>query len=209
MRIPRSRNIKAVICDPRLMRKFVKLADELGLTYSVPGSSETKVSADIIIIDDECLEHYEINSNTAYLVANDNVKNIVSEVAGIRKASVLMVGVDLGANIAFAVFADKELVNVGKVREPKDFFQRLKELVDFVEPRKVIVKVGLPEINDVDNVVGEILEGLLRMGYIAYLVDESRTSVEAPKMVLRKLTVKDDDILAAINIALRNGMRVT
>lgn len=209
MRTPRSRDIKAVICDPRLMKKFVKLADELGLTYSVPSSLETKVSADIIIIDDECLEHYEINSSTAYLVANDNVKNIVSEIAGVRKASVLMVGVDLGASIAFAVFADKELVNVGKVRKTEDFFQKLNEIVDFVEPRKVIVKVGLPETSSVDNVIGEILDGLLRMGYVTYLVDESGTSVETPRIVLRGLDVKDDDILAAINIALRDGTRIT
>jgi len=209
LRTPESRGIKAVICDPKIMRKFVKLADELGLTYSVPKSFETKVLADIIVIDEECLEHYEINSSTAYLVVNDNVKSIVSEIAGVRKASVLMIGVDLGASIAFAVFADKELINVGKVRKPEEFFWKLKELVDFVEPRKVIVKVGLPETSSVDGIIGEILDGLLRMGYITYLVDESRTSVETPKIMLRGLNVKDDDILAAINIALRDGMRVT
>lgn len=209
MRTSGSRDIKAVICDPRLMRKFAKLAGELGLTYSVPKEVGVKVSADVIIIDDECLEHYEINSNAAYLVTNSNIESVVSEVAGVRRASALMVGVDLGASIAYAAFADRELVSAGKVCEPKDFFQRLRELMSFIEPRKVIIKVGLPETNNADEVLGEVIEGLLKMGCITYLVDESRTSTEAPKIALRRLNVKDDDILAAINIALRSGMRVT
>ncbi len=205
----RSRDIKVVICNPRLMRRFAKLAGKLGLTYSVPKEVGTKVSADVIIIDDECLEHYEIDSNTAYLVTDSNVENVVSEVVGVRRASVLMVGVDLGASIAYAAFADKELVSAGKVCEPRDFFQRLRELMSFIEPRKIIVKVGLPETNDADEVLNEVIEGLLKMGCVTYLVDESRTSIEAPKIALRRLKVKDDDILAAINIALRSGMRVT
>ncbi len=205
----RSRDIKVVICNPRLMRRFAKLAGKLGLTYSVPKEVGTKVSADVIIIDDECLEHYEIDSNTAYLVTDSNVENVVSEVVGVRRASVLMVGVDLGASIAYAAFADKELVSAGKVCEPRDFFQRLRELMSFIEPRKIIVKVGLPETNDADEVLNEVIEGLLKMGCVTYLVDESRTSTEAPKIALRRLKVKDDDILAAINIALRSGMRVT
>jgi len=209
LRTSRSRDIKAVICNPRLMRRFAKLASKLGLTYSVPKEVGTKVSADVIIIDDECLEHYEIDSNIAYLVTDSNVENVVSEVAGVRRASVLMVGVDLGASIAYAAFADKELVSAGKVCEPRDFLQRLRELMSFVEPRKMIVKVGLPETSDVNGVLDEVIEGLLKMGCVTYLVDESRTSTEAPKIALRRLKVKDDDILAAINIALRSGMRVT
>ena len=204
-----NRDIKVVICDPRLMRKFIKLANELGLTYSVPKKVKTNVTADIVIIDNECLDYYEIDSSVAYLVTDDNVKSVVSEIAGIRRAMVLMVGVDLGAYIAYAVFADKELIDVGKVRRPENFFQRISELIDIVEPHKVIVKVGMPETNSVDDTLEEIIEGLLRRGYVTYLVDESRTSIETPKIVLKKLTVKDDDILASINIALRNGIRVT
>jgi len=203
-----SNDIKVVVCDPRLMQRFVKLADKLGLIYSVPKEVGVKISAEIIIIDDECLEHYEIDSKVAYLVTSNNVENIVSEVAGVKGAAVLMVGVDLGASIAYAVFADKELVSTGKVHRHEDFFRILKELISFIEPHKVIIKIGLSETKDLDKDLNEIIKRSSRAGYVVCLVDESKTTTEPPRITLRKHSVKDDDILAAINIALRDGLRI-
>ena len=106
----------------------------------------------------------------------------------------LRVGLDPGVTCSIAAYADNILVWVEKL-DCGSVGRRIKWLVEVVEPRRYNVNVGSgPGLE-------RLLENLVKEGVEFNIVPEERTTT---KPVLSRLRehVKDEDILAAMTIAL-------
>ncbi len=188
------------------MREFMDLARSLGIRYSVPEPFTKRIKADIVVIDEECLSNYLVDSKAAYLVNNDNLKTIALELAGLREVGTLLVGIDVGSLIAYAVFANNKLVKSGKVRNSRDLINVLEELKESIKPLRTVVKIGESVLSSNTNNLMDLVENLVDLGYSVYIVEENETSRNAPSML--RGDIKDKDVNAAVNIALKDGLKI-
>ncbi len=203
--------IAVAICDPRLMRSFCSIAERLKIAYSVPKVGAKVVSADIVIIDEECLSMFSVDAKAAYLVSRvEDVVRVAYEVAGVRDEGVMLVGVDIGSQIAYVVIAGSTVVDKGKVKLPEELVLRIESIRRWLGGvRRIIVKVGIPESSTHNEVFSNVAYALTRMGYRVYAVDENGTSSKLLPVLKRIVGEGDADINAAVNIALREGTRLT
>jgi len=206
----RKTSIAVALCDPRLMRSFREVAERLRIVYTVPRAHDKVVSADIVIIDDECLEMFKVDAQAAYLVSSsEDVTRVAYEVAGVRQENVLLVGIDIGSQIAYVAIVGGTIIDKGKVRSPELLTLKIRNIRNELGGvREVIVKVGIPESSLYDEVLEELIELLLKSGCKVYAVDENGTSSKPLPVLKRMVGEGDADINAAVNIALRDGTLV-
>lgn len=200
--------LKVIVCDPRLMRRFRELASLFKIEYSVPKDPEGTVEGGIVIADQECAELFKIRSDTIHLVTSNNLLDTILRLRGINKVKVLIVGLDPGARLAFAIFADDVLIDTGHVTNYTNFIERLDSLVNELKPEKVIVKVGMPSTQEYYTWLSSLLIELIDRTFDVYLVEETKTSYPPIREFPGINYTRSKDIDAAINIALREGIKV-
>ncbi|MCD6340580.1 MAG: hypothetical protein J7L51_01330, partial [Desulfurococcales archaeon] len=203
------------IYNPRLFRKFKDIAEKFAIEYSVPNTLEDIKNYDIVIADEEAHQLIERNSKCvkkgpkiAVVSSEEDMISLISSIitGNEENTRYLVVGVDLGSKIAYAVFADNLLISVGITLDLNDFLATLSKLRTALRPSRAVIKIGLPGSDELYQLLLKLLKVALRYGYEAYIIDESRTTAK-PLPCFRGLknvrTTKD--INAAINIALRDG----
>lgn len=151
------------------------------------------------------------------VVPESDVEKIVITLLGIVTEHVLVIGIDLGKRIAYAIIANHLVVDVGYKDDYRKLVERINELKRKLKPKKVIVRIGMPLSKDLIDTLSSLTEELLRMNYDVYVVSEVRSSkeFEVPTALLERSLkniprdlLKSDDIRAAIILALRGGIKV-
>lgn len=151
-------------------------------------------------------------------ISKDNIEELVINLLDIVTEHTLIVGIDLGKRIAYAIIADHLIIDVGYKNNYKDVIERVNELKSKLKPKKVIVRIGMPLSKNLIEVLSPMTEELLRMNHEVYIVSEVRSSkeLEVPTTLLErsfknipKNLLKSDDIRAAIILALRSGIKVS
>jgi phage-related holin len=203
--------IEVFIYDPRLFRKFLERARSLRINVRVPMGLDDIKAEGVLIVDKEGLRIVENRIRHGVKVEVIDEKNLdkkLLEVLGLKKVSTLIVGVDIGRKIAYAVFADYILVGTGYVNNAIELLNKLTELREALTPFKAIVRIGMPGPDHLYNTLSNILELLAKSDFETYLVDEEK-STSRPLQSIKGLSKKFPmDINAAINIALRSGFKV-
>ncbi len=202
------RRVAVAICNPRIMRRFKELADRMKVTYTVPDIGERVVEADIVIADEECAEHYVLKAGEVIKVAEGDIRQAILCIIGKEEVSVLSVGIDLGSRLAYAVFADENLIAADYAMSYVELLKVINELTTELAPARVEVKVGIPTTDEYYDWLPDFLMGAIDMGVDVYLVEEDKTSSKPLRSFPGVTYVKSKDIDAAINIVFREGIRV-
>ncbi len=200
------------ICDPRLMKTFRSLSDSMELTFAVPESLESLPEEGVLVVDDECYRLLEGHSLPPGLeivkLASDNILVKTLELIGLREVGVVVAGVDLGLSVNYVIFADNVLLKYGSVREVSELVKTLMEVRSSINPRSVVVKVGVSPAGLHETFLTELLNSLRGSSFDIMLIDEHGTSGRCPTSYVGRKTFKNDDIKACVNIALREGLRL-
>lgn len=205
-----------MICNPRLMRKFVKIAKTIGLSYEVPTDLDLSLKhvSNLVIIDEECRAYTSLRKvleelkAEVFVVNEGNIASQTLKILGKDRVEVLTLGIDLGSRLAYAIFADDMLIDVGFTESPKELMIRLDEITGDLKPLKTVVKVGVTESRGLEF-VNDLLKFMSMKDLQVFLVDESNTSRETTSYYIKAYDVRDKDLRAAINIALKEGFRLT
>ncbi len=211
----RRTRVCAFIYNPRLFRKFKDLAEKFALEYTVPSALEDLENYDLVIADEEA--NQLLKSSSGYvknrprivvIKCEEDIINLISSIirGGEESTQYLVVGVDLGSKIAYAVFADNLLISVGVTLDLNNFLATLGKLRRALKPSKAVIKIGLPGSDELYQLLLKLLKAALEYGYEAYIIDESKTTVKPlPRFKGLKNVKTTKDINAAVNIALRDG----
>ncbi len=217
-------NIKVFIYNPKLFREFIRLAKEYGITFSVINDlcSElnTQSKDTLLVIDSEAtrvimtecrINLRNITGKVVTLRGVHDVKRVILETLGVGGKPVILCGIDLGKEIAYAILSNDVLVDLGYSKDIDEFINKLKSVVSELEPKRVIVRVGEPSDRRLINLAFEILSRCLLEGFETYLVNEARSSKELSNYLvpsIKGLAVpKDSNLRAALALALREGKR--
>lgn len=205
-----SSNVVA-ICDPKLMNVFRNFSELVDLDYTVFESYESLREASTLIVDDECLElikkDHDLSKVRVVRVSEDNVLARVLELVGVSRVEALVVGVDPGNTlINYVVFANNVLLSYGSVKKFSELAEVLDKIKSLLRPEKVVVKVGVSPAGFWESFMPEVLRMAEEGRYSLVLVDESSTTDACPTTYIGRKDIKDPDLRACINIALRDGL---
>lgn len=209
-----SKNVVA-ICSPKLMSTFKSFSELMDLNYKVFELRDDLREADTLVVDEECFElirrSYEISRVRVVMVSEDNILARLLELVGVSKVEALVVGVDPGdTTVNYVIFADNVLLGYGSLKKFSDLAEVLKNIRNSLHPARVVIKVGVPPARFWESRMSEVLEMVEEGRYTLILVDESSTTDACPTAYIGKKDLKNPDLRACINIALREGLlRIT
>ncbi len=202
--------ISVVVCNPRLFREITEVLNKLKVSYTVPRELPVVMEGieGDVIADEEC-KAYVKGTKRVFIVHEDNLLKVALSIDG-RKARTLHIGLDIGARIAYVALIDDLLAEWGYVDSSRALIYRMRSLVKSLSPEKVIVKVGAPGRKMPRSII-RISRLMKNEGYDTYIVNEvkSNQALAIIKSVFPEAAQAGKDIVAALNIALREGERLT
>lgn len=209
----RRRSVAVFICDPNIMMAFRSLGDSVGLNFTIPESLDSLPEDGVLVVDDECLKllvRYRMLERVEVVkVSKNDVLRRVLGLVGVREVGALVVGVDLGTAINYVILADNVLLKYETVGNVSDLMRSLSEVEKALKPKRVFIKVGISPAGLHERFLNELLGLVGGSKYVLMLVDEHKTNVECPASYVGRKSFKETDFKACINIALRDGLRIT
>ncbi len=198
------RELIAALCDPRLMKEFKILASLLDLDFSIPSFKKGILpQGKLVVADDECIKSYGLAGYTTLTVNELNLAKVMLNLSG-RPADILLVGVDPGKKLAYVVITGGVICSRGYASSFRELLKIIKSLAKKLKPEKVIIKVGERGKDKAVELSQLVNDG----SYEFYVVGEDRTNTRN-LYLMREASIKlDKDCNAALNIALRDGLRI-
>lgn len=189
--------------NPRLFRKVIDTFRKAGIAFEVPDSPDSL--SGLAIVDEEFVKLFGEPKKAEDVIVVKSVNDVdalIWKVLGVEEKSVL-VGVDVGAKIAYAIIKGNVVIEYGKVSTVKEFRKIMSKLLKGNAGSACFAGVGVPASPELKEIAYEISEALLELGCDVKLTEEFRSSSERPPPLVGSDNVKDSDIRAAINLALR------
>ncbi len=179
----------------------------------IPDDVKSLKNCNELLVDREGLDilkdYLDINSLNYYLISDDaSIYRFVVRVFGVENVKVLQVGVDIGRRLAYVVLCDSLLLKAGYALSPKDLIEDLRRLREFLTPSETVVKVGSSIVNG-GLKVNYLMRELLTSGFEVMVIDENSSSSKMWNILSGYKTRFTTDIHAALNIAFREGIRVS
>lgn len=196
------KRVQVFVLNPRVFRRVIEVLRSSGLSFEVPDSPEAL--RDIVVIDREFLQMFGAPKAEEMIVIEDvrGAETLIRRILGIEGKSTL-IGVDVGARIAYVVIRGNAVVEYGKVMGVDEFQRAIERALVSTEKTVCHARVGVPASFELRRVAYEIAEALLKLGCEVRLTEEFRSSSERPPPLIGAEKIKDSDIRAAINLALR------
>lgn len=142
-----------------------------------------------------------------YHIVSDEISlyRTILNILDISKVKVLQVGIDTGRQLAYVVLCDNILLKANYAKNVRELATFIRILEEGLKPARVVIKVGGPSgLSELYSVLMKFIPSR----YELYLVDE-RNSSSRPQVNLYGLRKGfTRDIYAALNIALREGIRI-
>ena len=208
------RRVVISIYDAKLLYRVVELLRSFGLVFQGLYPGVDACNRGILIADKEGLEYAQqvckdirmnilrLDSSTIERIV---FKAVVLSMLENDKIHTLVAGIDYGKSIGVALLADGTIVYVGKFRLEDEALNMLSQFFKSVEAAKKIVRVGIPS-----TIISKSFESFIEKLNLAMpsdavieLVPEVRSN--KPSIILFDDRISDEDISAALNIALRSG----
>ncbi|MEM1626636.1 MAG: hypothetical protein QXV69_05060 [Sulfolobaceae archaeon] len=175
-----NKRVSVEVTDVKVFKSFLRLIEEYNLKW--------------------ILDKIDIVTNYGQIKLNNNnelkskLGKILSLIFGKEYFNELLVGIDVNtlSDIILVVMADGNIVLIQKTNFEK-ILDKIKDIIDLFNYKKLKIGVGN------GNIYGDIVYKLIKEKYgdNVKLVDEKRTSSFNPY-----ITIKDEDIRAAVKIAL-------
>jgi hypothetical protein len=138
------------------------------------------------------------------IIAADDLRYAVAECLkismGIEHVNKLVIGIDPGLKPGMAVFADGTLVDTERLGSPEEVLETVQRFISIYGGRKSIVRVGMGGGIYHMRILRSLQEAL-GDDVVIETIDETATTPETGTMPSPELK----DIVAAVNIALKNG----
>lgn len=138
------------------------------------------------------------------IVAGGNLRYAVAECLkifrGIKKVGILVIGVDPGLKPGIAVFADETLVETEQLRSPEEVLGAVQRVMAVYGGSRPILRVGTGGGIYRERIL-RTLQGGMGGEVKIEVVDETATTPETGEIPSPELK----DIVAAVNIAMKNG----
>ncbi len=181
---------------------MIETLRDSGISFEVPDSPKTL--RHVVIIDREFLQVFGTPDAEEVIVVEDpeDVVELIHRVLGVEEKSTL-IGVDVGARIAYVVIRGNFIIGYGKVGEVSEFKQTIKSIIADRGRTACHARVGVPASPKLREVAYEVSRTLLELGCEVRLTEEFRSSSEHPPPLIGVERIRDSDIRAAINLALR------
>ena len=202
----RVKELTVALCDPRLMREFMFLASLLNLDYSIPSFREGLHSINkLVLADEECIKAYGLKEGSALAVNEANLTRVLMGLLGVS-TEVMLVGVDPGKKFAYVILSGGTVCSRGYVSNFEELLDIINSLAKKLYPKKVIIKVG----EQGKDKAFELTKLINSDFYELYIVSENKTNTKNTYLVLGRDSPKfNKDFNAALNIALKNGSRIS
>lgn len=196
------KRVQVFVLNPRIFRRVIEVLRNSGVSFEVPDSPEAL--RDIAVVDREFLQVFGApKAKDVIVIENvEGVETLMRKVLGVEEKSAL-VGVDVGAKIAYVIIQGNVVVGYGKVVGVDEFRQAMEKALAGTKKTMCHARVGIPASPELRKVAYEISEVLLRLGCEVRLTEEFMSSSEHPPPLIGAEKIKDSDIRAAINLALR------
>lgn len=204
------RSVALFIYNPRVLKYVKDVLRDYDLRFYVPRDISKVGDSDVLVVDSEGLRVlYSIVGNNLpnYFLVNSNDISIYRPILnayGIKELKIIQVGIDVGKRLAYVILCDRVLLRAGYVRSLRELINFINLLNNYLKPSKVIIKVG----GYVDEFEIHLLKNSLQRNYEVFLIDEQKSSTKT-QLNLYGLKIRfTDDIYAALNIALRDGVKI-
>lgn len=208
--------IGVIVLNPRI---FIKVLDRLrmrGVEIVVPSKGinidEIKNRVKVILVDKEGLVKLmgqDIASVDILVITSESQVDGIIEKAlcllyGKKEYNEVIMGVDVGPGyIAYAIVADGEITELGKVPDDK-IPDIVTKIINIYPHKSMIIRVGAS--HNGPEIASRIHSLVEKYGVRVELVEEEHTTKSILYLSEDK-RVKDKDITAAINISFKPGIK--
>lgn len=212
--------IAVLIYNPKVFREVIDRLRKINIDFYVPStinelkellSDAPDLSDHIFVMDDELMGLLNVRSHIPNLVlANEkNVLEVISRIIlkllGRERVGELVLGIDVGKLYAYVLIADGYVVDYGLVMSLSRVVKCVRPWIKHLNPKVLSVRIG--ELANID-----VLKDLQKLGISmeVELIDESSSSKPPRYRPLNNVNLKEisQDLEAALNIALRSGIKV-
>ncbi|MCX8176567.1 MAG: Holliday junction resolvase RuvX [Candidatus Bathyarchaeota archaeon] len=205
--------IAVVVSDGRLYYRLVEELKDRGLSFIAKKPGEKIPLTVKVVLTTKDLEKY-VKHHTIVTVDEENIDESLAKalkiVKGVKveKCEKLIVGIDPGKNVGFAVIADGVIVLTENFKSFHEAYEALKNVSEIYSPKNIIVKIGrgsLPKdslhnkVDDVLNFVKNVSSSFTPKIKVLF-VDENRTTKKVKKLRVKR---GEKDKNSAVEIAFR------
>jgi len=205
--LEQQRTLYLALYNPRTMMRVMERLRELGLQFKGVYERQRAIYG-VVMVDEEGYRYLEDNSVRILgpLVFVDDVDKAVAHALVLAKGldfplSNLVVGIDLGASIGFAVVGDSKVLMTKLFVSKLKFFETLCWVIEKFESKRRCIRIGFTR-STFDDYKADIVDRIAKMipsDVELELVPERGSSKLRPGIVTRGL---HEDEIAALNIAL-------
>jgi len=206
--------IAVVVSDGRLYYRLVEELKGKGLSFIAKKPGEKIPLTIKVVLTTKDLKKY-VEHHTVVTLNEENIDEGLAKALRIikgfeaEKCKELIVGIDPGKNIGFAVIVDGIVVLTENFKSFYEAYETLKNVLKIYDPENVIVKIGrgsLPKNSLFDKVNEDILRFIKNVSsdfgskVKVLFVDEKHTTKKVKKLRVKR---GEKDKNSAIEIALR------
>ena len=205
-------SIGLLISNPRLYYRVTKLLKNLDIGFVSLTPDET-IPSDLSLIITTKNEDSIISDTIERLYIDADMPNnyisgcITAYLQGIKgKFEKLIIGIDPGfSSFGIAVLGDDVIIEKAITFDVQETYQKIVQISELYETNKKIIKIGSNESFWRSQLLSILLPFCIERGIIIEEVDEARTStLRLPAQL--SIKEKSKDVLAAIHIAMREGI---
>lgn len=199
-----------MVDDMRVFRKVIGILKARNVSFKINLDGRCGVViTDNLKLAEECTSKLRV---PVILVSNLDVEGKVELAILMLKGRLvyesLIVGLDPGKTIGYALIGDDELLEVENFNNTKPLIDHLKVVMETYPYKRIVIRIGAGEYSTqvLDEVLNLLENFKVDKEVAVEIVDESRTSKSQPQIKCRVKIPKR--AIAAVNIALRRGIPV-
>ena len=193
--------------NPEIFRFIIRKLKERRIRFTLSFNAE-RPNVYLVITDSP----WKIKGKAKILIVRSReeveyvVERAVLAVKGALVFNSLLIGVDPGENIGFAVIGDGEFIKGKTFRSIEDLIREIKDTISHLLFIKCKVKVGSRNRYS-EKILTEVLK-IRKPNVTVEVVDEKTVPRTIPRFVLKNTKIPKD-VISAVNIAFAKGVEVT
>ncbi|MFX1518470.1 MAG: hypothetical protein ACFFCD_00895 [Promethearchaeota archaeon] len=204
--------IGLLLSNPRTYYRITKLLKSHNIVF-VSLTPNEKLPSDLSLVITTKTEGSFLPENVERLYVAQNIPNnyilgrIMAYLQGVKgKFEKLIIGIDPGfSSFGIAVLGDDVIVETANAFDVQEAYQKILKIAEFYEADEYVIKIGSSESFCRSQLLSVLLPFCDEKGVVVEEVDEARTSSSSLPVQI-SIKEKSKDVLAAIHIALREGV---
>lgn len=192
--------VAVITTDARAYYRAVKTLKKYGIGFhSLTPGEKIPLDVEVVLVDENTFDRVEFP--VKILITDDFIDKLLSVLEGRERFRQVYIAIDPGERPGLSVIADNRVLEVHRLKNPKDVDVIL-ELLEKYPGAKIKIGHGAKRQR---TLMLKALGQLLGYDYRLILVNESRTTPRVENTEAKGV----QDIVASINIGLRKGREVS